>query len=210
MKSINYNQMIWNKVFGSTVFRAAFIGLLIFLGNNTLNSAQSATQCNGVESQLSSGTQARVVSDSGYIVNLRTEASLDADIVDKVSSDAQITIIGDPVCVEGIYFWRVSVAGKLGWIAETLEDGTVLLEPIPTTVEATGSSRSCFVYNESEIANCPEGTTPLRITLPSTGETPWWRKWVLGLIGIAGGVALTLILHLMHRLIFVRIPGRSR
>ncbi len=92
------------------------------------------SSCNtSVPSRLSVGQQARVI----LRLNMRSEASISAPIVQTNPANTQVEIIGGPVCTpvgNGAYlWWQIRLPdGAEGWSAESqLNQPGYFLEPIP-------------------------------------------------------------------------------
>ncbi|HET6823762.1 MAG TPA: SH3 domain-containing protein [Anaerolineales bacterium] len=92
------------------------------------------SSCNtSVPSRLSVGQQARVI----LRLNMRSEASISAAIVQTNPANTQVEIIGGPVCTpvgNGAYlWWQIRLPdGAEGWSAESqLNQPGYFLEPIP-------------------------------------------------------------------------------
>jgi hypothetical protein len=85
-----------------------------------------------VPSRLSIGDTAQVVQR----LNMRSDASITAPILQTNSVDTRVEIIGGPVCTptgESAYlWWQIRLAsGAEGWSAESpLNEATYLLEPV--------------------------------------------------------------------------------
>lgn len=96
--------------------------------------AAEDTSCNtSVPSRLSVGQTARVVQR----LNMRSESSITAPILQTNPVNTQVEIIGGPVCApvgdRAYLWWQIRLAnGTEGWSAEApLNEPTYLLEPIP-------------------------------------------------------------------------------
>lgn len=99
----------------------------------TPTSAQS-TACNTVaQSRLRVGQKAQVVRR----LNMRSQASIDAALIQTNPTNTQVEIIGGPVCTpigdHAYLWWQIRLAnGSEGWSAESpLNEATYFLEPIP-------------------------------------------------------------------------------
>jgi hypothetical protein len=95
--------------------------------------SEQGTSCNtSVPSRLSVGDTAQVVQR----LNMRSDASITAPILQTNSVNTRVEIIGGPVCTpagERAYlWWQIRLAnGVEGWSAESpLNEATYLLEPI--------------------------------------------------------------------------------
>jgi len=94
---------------------------------------EQSTSCNtSVPSRLSVGDTAQVVQR----LNMRSEATITAPILQTNSVNTRVEIIGGPVCTpvgERAYlWWQIRLAnGVEGWSAESpLNEATYLLEPV--------------------------------------------------------------------------------
>jgi cytoskeletal protein RodZ len=92
-----------------------------------------STSCDtSVPSRLSVGDMAQVVQR----LNMRSDASITAPILQTNATNTQVEIIGGPVCTpigdSAYLWWQISLAnGAEGWSAEMpLHEATYLLEPI--------------------------------------------------------------------------------
>ena len=99
----------------------------------TPTQAGNATCNTSVPSRLSVGQMARVLQR----LNMRTEGSIDATLIQTNPANTQVEIIGGPVCTpvgERAYqWWQIRLPdGKEGWSAESqLNSPSYFLEPIP-------------------------------------------------------------------------------
>lgn len=99
----------------------------------TPTSAQSIA-CNTVApSRLSLGQKARVVRR----LNMRSDASINASLVQTNPTNTQVEVIGGPACTpvgdHAYLWWQIRLAnGTEGWSAESpLNEASYFLEPIP-------------------------------------------------------------------------------
>lgn len=95
--------------------------------------SEPSASCNTIRpSRLSVGQTAQVVQR----LNMRSEASITAPILQTNSVNTQVEIIGGPVCTpvgdRAYLWWQIRLAnGAEGWSAESpLNDATYLLEPV--------------------------------------------------------------------------------
>lgn len=99
----------------------------------TATQAQTATCNTSVPSRLSVGQTARVLQR----LNMRAEASIDANLIQTNPTNTQVEIIGGPVCTpiggRAYQWWQIRLQdGKEGWSAESqLNSASYFLEPIP-------------------------------------------------------------------------------
>ena len=98
----------------------------------TPTQVQNAACNTSVPSRLSVGQAARVVRG----LNMRSEASLNAALLQTNPTNTQVEIIGGPVCTpiedRAYLWWQIRLPdGKEGWSAESqLNNPTYFLEPI--------------------------------------------------------------------------------
>ena len=59
-----------------------------------------------------------VVEGTGSCLNVRAEASLEADVVDCIADGTGVTVLAGPVDVDDISWWRVEAPNVNGWAAE--------------------------------------------------------------------------------------------
>lgn len=99
----------------------------------TPTQVQNAACNTSVPSRLSVGQTARVLER----LNMRSEASIDATIIQTNPTNTQVEIIGGPVCTpvgaRAYQWWQIRLPdGKEGWSAESqLNNPSYFLEPIP-------------------------------------------------------------------------------
>jgi hypothetical protein len=99
----------------------------------TPTQAQNAACNTSVPSRLSVGQTARVLQR----LNMRTEASIDASLIQTNPTNTQVEIIGGPVCTpvgdRAYLWWQIRLPdGSEGWSAESqLNSPSYFLEPIP-------------------------------------------------------------------------------
>lgn len=99
----------------------------------TPTQAQNAGCNTSVPSRLSVGQTARVLQR----LNMRSEASINASLIQTNPTGMQVEIIGGPVCTpvgdRAYQWWQIRLAdGKEGWSAESqLNSPSYFLEPIP-------------------------------------------------------------------------------
>ena len=102
-------------------------------GEATPTQAQNAACNTSVPSRLSVGQNARVLQR----LNMRTEPSINASLIQTNPTNTQVEIIGGPVCTpvgERAYqWWQIRLSdGNEGWSAESpLNSPSYFLEPIP-------------------------------------------------------------------------------
>ncbi len=95
--------------------------------------AQTGSCPTSVESRLSVGDTARVLRR----LNLRSEATIDAPILQTSPTGSQVEIIAGPVCTpidaRAYLWWQIRLAdGTEGWSAESpLKEAAYFLEPVP-------------------------------------------------------------------------------
>jgi cytoskeletal protein RodZ len=99
----------------------------------TPTQAQNAACNTSVPSRLSVGQMARVLQR----LNMRTDASIDASLIQTNPTSTQVEIIGGPVCnpvgERAYQWWQIRLPdGKEGWSAESqLNSPSYFLEPLP-------------------------------------------------------------------------------
>ena len=99
----------------------------------TPGSEQSASCNTSAPSRLTVGQTAQVVQR----LNMRSQASIDAPILQTNPRNTQVELIGGPVCTpvgdRAYLWWQIRLAsGAEGWSAESpLNEASYLLEPIP-------------------------------------------------------------------------------
>ena len=99
----------------------------------TPTQTQNAACNTSVPSRLSVGQTARVLQR----LNMRSEASIDAALLQTNPTNTQVEIIGGPVCTpvgdRAYQWWQIRLPdGKEGWSAESqLNSPSYFLEPIP-------------------------------------------------------------------------------
>ena len=102
-------------------------------GEATATPIQNAACNTSVPSRLSVGQMARVLQR----LNMRTEASINASLIQTNPTSTQVEIIGGPVCTpvgdSAYQWWQIRLSdGQEGWSAESqLNSATYFLEPIP-------------------------------------------------------------------------------
>ncbi len=95
--------------------------------------SQTGSCSTSVPSRLSIGQTALVLRR----LNLRSDASIDAPILQTSPTGSQVEIIGGPVCTpidaRAYLWWQISLAdGTEGWSAESpLKEAAYFLEPVP-------------------------------------------------------------------------------
>lgn len=95
--------------------------------------AQTGSCPTSVESRLSVGDKARVLRR----LNLRSDATIDAPILQTSPTGSQVEIIAGPVCTpidaRAYLWWQIRLAdGTEGWSAESpLKEAAYFLEPVP-------------------------------------------------------------------------------
>ena len=95
--------------------------------------AQTGSCATSIASRLSVGQTALVLRR----LNLRSDASIDAPIVQTSSIGSQVEIIGGPVCTpidaRAYLWWQIRLAdGTQGWSVESpLKEAVYFLEPVP-------------------------------------------------------------------------------
>ncbi len=106
-----------------------------------------AAQDTGCESapppQLAIGQAGRVAVQEGFMLNLRAEASTEAEVLLQLNNGEEFTVLDGPVCANGLYWWQVDQFGVRGWVAESdgrsymveaqaLPEQTAVTEPAAT------------------------------------------------------------------------------
>ncbi len=84
----------------------------------------------------------KVVTTNTDSVNMRAEASVNADVVDQLGQDVELEVIGGPVEADDYVWYQVRVTeegGSEGWVAGEFLDGIDAAAPTP---EATGDGTS--------------------------------------------------------------------
>lgn len=99
----------------------------------TTAQAQTGSCATSVASRLSVGQTALVLRR----LNLRSDASIDAPILQTSPTGSQVEIIGGPICTpidaRAYLWWQIRLAdGTEGWSAESpLKEAAYFLEPVP-------------------------------------------------------------------------------
>jgi len=84
---------------------------------------------------LSIGSNATVATTRGDMLNVRSAAGTDYDIVTRLPAGTPVTILEGPRSNNGYTWWRIrTVDGTEGWVVESIEDndGTRLFTLVPT------------------------------------------------------------------------------
>jgi hypothetical protein len=143
--------------------------------------AQTDGACPGFESRLTLGSTAQV--QPGMTVNLRQSPDEAADVLIVIPANAEIIITGGPVCSGDVTYWTGVYEGRNGWAAEGAGSQRFIDLVMSGTADTSSVTRGIVV-------------------LPASGETPWWRKWVIAtMIGVASAVIAWCAITLRHRVV---------
>ncbi|MBC8170782.1 MAG: SH3 domain-containing protein [Anaerolineae bacterium] len=77
--------------------------------------------------RLAAGGSGQVIPDQGAN-RLRSEPSLNGEVVGEIPAGASFTVLSEPVCADGYLWWQVDYNGLIGWTAEG-EGDTYWLQP---------------------------------------------------------------------------------
>ena len=78
--------------------------------------------------RLSIEMPSRVTYTDGRPLRVRRKPGFSGAILRQIPEGYEMYISGGPRCVDGVYWWRVYIEGKQGWVAEG-EDGMYYVEP---------------------------------------------------------------------------------
>jgi hypothetical protein len=68
--------------------------------------------------------------------NIRSQPTLSSPLVNYRESSTTVTILGGPICADGLNWWQVRAPGEDGWVAESFNGVTLLVAgpPDPSTI----------------------------------------------------------------------------
>jgi len=92
-----------------------------FEGHRVLNEPISTDPVCAPPIRLSNGTRAYVNSADPYPKNLRSEPGLDSPLLFTLIDGIGFTVIGGPVCTDGLNWWNIQILSRpdvVGWFAE--------------------------------------------------------------------------------------------
>jgi len=100
------------------------------------------------------GANGQVAFTDGSPLNVRDAAGLTANQIGQLPEGASFVVAEDPVCADGIYWWRIESMAAGGWVAEGA-DGEYFIEPYASTAPDVAFGtwdwnlyRSKYSYND--------------------------------------------------------------
>lgn len=147
--------------------KRSFLIAMLLIVLSVVSAETHAQSCPGPNSRLAIGSFARVnIGSLNVVSNPDTQV-----VIARLSSGDVVQVVSPARCVNNIPYWGVtpiesSASFGVGYIAELRGNRYYVA---PTTVGATNRNTT------------PSVTLP---SLPGTGETPWWRNWLLLVFGL--------------------------
>ncbi|MCA9887483.1 MAG: SH3 domain-containing protein [Anaerolineae bacterium] len=110
----------------------AITSIVMLFSNQVAVKADGPTACYQPP-RLSAGYYARITSDTNIPNRMRSQPSLNNNVVGRIPAGAQVYVIEGPRCNEGMHWWRVSYNNQVGWTAEGNGWNQYWIEPISSS-----------------------------------------------------------------------------
>lgn len=136
--------------------------------------AQPDTACGTLPPRLQINGRARVITESGETLRLRTAPSLNAGTSVRLGSGDELIVLQGPVCADGLRWWQLQTANGLpGWTAEG-RDTAYFLAPVTGPTITPTPPPSATPTPTPTVTLTPSMTLSPTVTLtPSASPTPY-------------------------------------
>lgn len=128
-----FRQMTQLKLTGWLIAAALMLGMLTLTGGTAVQAQiidSAGIGCTHQATRLTTGIEARVTLYPDLPNRLRALPGYMSEIIGLIPAGDTFSVIGGPVCIQGVFYWQVNHNGRIGWTAEGNGNQTYWLEPV--------------------------------------------------------------------------------